>query len=108
MNPNLNNDSRSTQSAILIALAVVVMVAVTGAILSATNAGQIIGFCSVIAVGLLNILQNVRSAESAANRGDEAAVKVDELAKTASETQKTAKETHIHVNSKMGAVLAKM
>ncbi len=62
-NGNGTNGGLATQStAILVAIGVVVVAGVFSAALAHDNAGQIIGFCSLIAVSLLGLLQQARAA----------------------------------------------
>src|SRR6202043_34291 len=70
-----------SQTAILVALGVDIVAGAGGAALSTTNAVPILGFCTMVAMQLLAMLQQTRVAELAAK----AAVKADKVATVAVE-----------------------
>ncbi len=88
------------QVAILIALGVVAVSGAFAAALSATEAvPQIIGFCTLISVSLLALLQQMRTtvlAEQAALKGDDAANRVEQVKETLAST---ANDTKIKLDS---------
>lgn len=100
---------------ILVSLGVTVVVGVAGAAFARDNATQIIGFCSVVSVSLLGMLQQIGTAaklETVAEKAAVAAEKVEEvkttLVKSDEKTDRkleaiaeTGESTHRLVNSAM-------
>jgi len=52
----------TTQTAILVAIGIVTLTGVGGVVLAQSNATQIIGFCTMIDVSLLGLLQQTKAA----------------------------------------------
>ncbi len=107
------------QVSVLIAIGVVIITGVVGAVASPGNTTQIIGFCTLAVVSLLGIFQQMRTALVANERGEEtkqaalsAATKV-EAVKVALDhhddklvdLKKTTDDVHILVNSAMAKQL---
>lgn len=88
--PAAPTPSETTQTAVLVALGVDVVAGVFGTVLSPANAVSIMGFCTMIAVALLSLLQQAKAAikadvvavkvEEASVKAAAAAVKVEEVA----------------------------
>ncbi len=93
----------TTQKSILVAIGAVVMTGVFGSALSSEHTAQILGFCAMICVSLLGLLQQIRTAaaqaaeaeriakglEVAAKKVAEVAVKQDKAVKEVQEVKKT-------------------
>lgn len=120
----------TARTAILVTLGVVVIVGVLGATMAEDNATTIVGFCSMVAVSLLGMLQQISNAEKqdkatkkqdekldvVAGKADVAAEKVEEVkvalvekdAKVVEQLDgivKMGESNHVLLNSNMGAAL---
>lgn len=87
-------------------LVVVIVVAGVGVVLQPAQATQVLGFCSLIAVSLLSLLQGTKAArkvEDVAIAARVSARKVDNLTAVAEHTQTVTNATHVLVNSNMAA-----
>lgn len=104
--PSLNGAS---QKWILVALGVVATIGVIGSVTSEDRSTEILAFCSLIAVSLLGLLQQIRTADrltQTTKQVADALVASDQVASNKlNNLASVAKDTHTLVNSNMGVQL---
>ncbi len=97
-------DILKPQNGILVLIGLVAVIGVVGVIYSPLNSIAVMGFCSMIAAQLLNLLQGYKAAakaEEVANRADIVEVKADKAAAEMADLKKISVATHTLVNSNM-------
>jgi len=101
---------------VLVAIGVVVVVGVIGAVVQPSSTVQIIGFCSFVSVSLFSYLRQENAAVATASKVEEVKVAAKQVATTLETTvakqdekltsiAKTGRDTHTLVNSNMGVQL---